>query len=71
MGYAQGGTNRIVRYKETRQKGNIYIDMCKSRKEQKVLWHDRFKMFNDLPNEIKERTNLCEKCFQKNVSAIH
>jgi len=23
-----------------------------------MLWHDGFKMFNDLPNEIKEKTNL-------------
>jgi len=52
------GTSRIVRCRETRQRGNIYIDRCKSREEQKMLWHDGFKMFNDLPNEIKEKTNL-------------
>jgi len=36
----------------------IYIDKCKSRDEQKMLWHDECKMFNDLLIEIKERTNL-------------
>lgn len=50
--------SQTVQRRETRQRGNIYIDKCRSREEQKMLWHDGFKMFNDLPNEIKQQQNL-------------
>jgi len=29
--------NRTVQYRETRQRGNIYIDKCRSKEEQKIL----------------------------------
>lgn len=52
--------SQTVQRRETRQRGNIYIDKCRSREEQKMLWHDGFKMFNDLPIEIKQQQNLCD-----------
>jgi len=38
---------------QTRQKGSIQIEKCKTREKQKML-HDGFIMYNDLPNEIKK-----------------
>ena len=49
---------RTVQWKETRQRQNIYIDKCRSREEQRMLLHDGLKMFNSLPNEIKEQQNV-------------
>ena len=42
----------------TRQRNNIYIDRCRSREEQKMLLHDGFKMFTNLPSKIKMERNL-------------
>lgn len=42
----------------TRQRGNIYISRCKTREEQKMLLHDGFKMYNNLPNEIKREQRM-------------
>jgi len=49
------GTDRRV---QTRQKGNIHISRCKTREEQKILLHDEFKMYNFIPNEIKNESRL-------------
>lgn len=43
---------------KTRQRGNIYITKCKTREEQRTLLHDGFKMYNELPNEIKTERGL-------------
>jgi hypothetical protein len=42
----------------TRQRGNIYIDRCRTREEQKMLLHDGIKMYNSLPNEIKREQRI-------------
>jgi len=49
------GTDRGA---QTRQKGNIHISRCKTREEQKMLLHDGFKMYNLIPNEIKNENRL-------------
>jgi len=49
------GTDRRV---QTRQKGNIHISRCKTREEQKMMLHDGFKMYNFIPNEIKNENRL-------------
>lgn len=49
------GTKRGV---QTRQTGDIHISRCKTREEQKMLLHDGFKMFNQLPNELKNEKKL-------------
>lgn len=42
----------------TRQKGNIYVERCKTNEEQKMLLHDGFKLYNSLPIEIKNELRL-------------
>jgi len=43
---------------QTRQKDNIYTSKCKTREEQKILLHDGFKMYNFIPNKIKNKSKL-------------
>lgn len=43
---------------QTRQRGNIHINRCKTREEQKMLLYDGIKMYNNLPNEIKMEERL-------------
>jgi len=67
------GTDRRV---QTRQKGDIHINRCKTREEQKMLLHNRFKMYNFIPNEIKNESKLqnfrswCHILGVEKVSAI-
>jgi hypothetical protein len=42
----------------TRQRGNIYINKCKTSEEQKMLLHDGLKIYNNLPKEIKNEKSL-------------
>lgn len=40
---------------QTRQMSNLMLDRCKTREEQKILLYDGFKMFNNLPIELKKK----------------
>jgi len=42
----------------TRQKDDIRISRCKIREEQKMLLHNGFKIYNFIPNEIKNKSRL-------------
>lgn len=44
--------------RDTRKGKNLCIARCKTREEQKMLLHDGFKMYNDLPNEVKDEQTL-------------
>jgi len=44
----------------TRQVGKLRIDRCKTREEQKMLLHDGFLMYNDLPAELKSEERLTD-----------
>lgn len=44
--------------KETRQKGNIYIARCKTMEEQKMLYYEGFKMYTELPREIRNEKRI-------------
>jgi len=49
--------------RDTRKGKNLCITRCRTREEQKMLLHDGFKMYNDLPNEVKDERSL--KGFKK------
>ena len=44
--------------RNTRKDENLCIDRCRTREEQKMLLHDGFRMYNDLPNEVKNEQTL-------------
>jgi len=44
---------------QTRQRGNIYnINKCKTSEEQKMLLHNGYKIYNNLPKNIKSEQSL-------------
>lgn len=43
---------------QTRQENKIYIEKCQTTVEQKTLFHDGFKVYNELPIEIKNEQTL-------------
>jgi len=53
----------IVSTINTRQRDRIYIEKCKTSEEQRMLLQNGFKMYNDLPSELKREPNL--KCFRR------
>jgi len=56
----------LVRYEgalAARRGDKVYIEICKTSEQQRMLLHIGFKIFNDLPCEVREERNL--KCFRK------
>jgi len=44
--------------RDTRKGKNLCIARCRTREEQKMLLHDGFQMYNDLPSEVKDVQTL-------------
>lgn len=42
----------------TRQKGNIYIEKCRTSEEQKMLLYEGFKMYNNIPRDIRSEQRM-------------
>lgn len=42
----------------TRQRSNIYIEKCRTSEEQKMLLYEGFKMYNNIPKEIKSEQRM-------------
>jgi len=56
----------LIQYEEAltaRWGDKVYIEKCKTSEQQKMLLHNGFKMYNDLPCEIRNERNL--KCFRR------
>jgi len=47
----------------TRRGDTVCIERCKTSEQQRMLLHNGFKMFNDLPCEVREERDL--KCFRR------
>jgi len=54
----------LVRYEgalTARRREKVYIEKCRTSEQQRMLLHNGFKVYNDLPCEVRRERNL--KCF--------
>jgi len=57
---------KLVEYEgalNARREDKVYIEKCRTSEQQRMLLHNGFKMYNDLPCEVRREQNL--KCFQR------
>jgi len=56
----------LVQYEEAltvRRGDKVCIERCKTSEQQRMLLHNGFKIYNDLPCEVRGERNL--KCFRR------
>jgi len=55
--------------RDTRKGKDLCIARCRTREEQKMLLHDGFRMYNELPNEVKDAQTLkgCKRTLVKHI----
>jgi len=56
----------LVQYEgalNARRGNKVYIEKCRTSEQQRILLHNGFKMYNDLPCEVRRKRDL--KCFRR------